>query len=195
MKRLRDCCCRFAIKPKPQIQFAVWKGRNGLRGKEAPQIAGTRSVEAGSDAPPAAISFPSRGKRYGRKGRLRMRLVLPASAFRQDPMFRASFHSRLTLRVSAARRLIRGAKFAASCLRVYLKTPNAPGQRTFSRCAAPFFLEIRQYSCEKMSCSAQKFLAAGHIGSFQIHPRLPVSVQRSDRCFAAAAAGATGTAQ
>ena len=56
-------------------------------------------------------------------------------------------------------------------LRVYLKTPNAPGQRIFSRCAAPFFLEIRQYSCEKMSCSAQKFLAAGHIGSFQIHPR------------------------
>ena len=54
--------------------------------------------------------------------------------------------------------------------RVYLKTPNAPGQRIFSRCAAPFFLEIRQYSCEKMSCSAQKFLAAGHIGSFQIHP-------------------------
>jgi|GEM_PF-6818347 len=64
-------------------------------------------------------------------------------------------------------------------IRVYLKTPNAPGQRTFSRCAAPFFLEIRQYSCEKMSCSAQKFLAAGHIGSFQIHPRnlqLPISI-------------------
>ena len=58
----------------------------------------------------------------------------------------------------------------SSAPRVYLKTPNAPGQRTFSRCAAPFFLEIRQYSCEKMSCSAQKFLAAGHIGSFQIHP-------------------------
>ena len=56
--------------------------------------------------------------------------------------------------------------------RVYLKTPNAPGQRTFSRCAAPFFLEIRQYSCEKMSCPAQKFLAAGHIGSFQIHPKI-----------------------
>ena len=101
-------------KPKPQIQFAVWKGRNGLRGKEAPRIAGTRSVEAGSDAPPAAISFPSRGKRYGRKGRLRMRLVLPASAFRQDPMFRASFHSRLTLRVSAARRLIRGYRVCSS---------------------------------------------------------------------------------
>ena len=57
-----------------------------------------------------------------------------------------------------------------SCLRVYLKTPDAPGQRAFSRCAAPFFLEIRQYSCEKTSCSAQKFLAAGHIESFQIHP-------------------------
>ena len=55
--------------------------------------------------------------------------------------------------------------------RVYLKTPDAPGQRAFSRCAASFFLEIRQYSCEKMSCSAQKFLAAGHIMSFQIHPR------------------------
>ena len=37
--------------------------------------------------------------------------------------------------------------------RVYLKTPNAPGQRVFSRCAAPFFLEIRQYSCGKMSCA------------------------------------------
>ena len=56
-------------------------------------------------------------------------------------------------------------------LRVYLKTPNAPGQQTFSRCAAPFFLEIRQYSCEKMSCATQKSLAAGHIMSFQIHPR------------------------
>ena len=64
----------------------------------------------------------------------------------------------------------RGLVRPASESRVYLKTPNAPGQRTFSRCAAPFFLEIRQYSCEKMSCSAQKFLAAGHIGSFQIHP-------------------------
>ena len=56
-------------------------------------------------------------------------------------------------------------------LRVYLKTVNAPGQRAFSRCAASFFLEIRQYSCEKMSCSARKFLAAGHITSFQIHPK------------------------
>ena len=51
-----------------------------------------------------------------------------------------------------------------------LPTPNAPGQRVFSRCAAPFFLEIRQYSCEKMSCSTQKFLAAGHIGSWKNTP-------------------------
>ena len=42
---------------------------------------------------------------------------------------------------------------AASAPRVYLKTPNAPGQRVFSRCAAPFFLEIRQYSWGKMSCA------------------------------------------
>ena len=30
-KRLRGCCI-FAIKPKPQIQLAVWKGRNEHRG-------------------------------------------------------------------------------------------------------------------------------------------------------------------
>ena len=54
--------------------------------------------------------------------------------------------------------------------RVYLKAPNAPGQRIFSRCAAPFFLEIRQYSCEKMSCSAQKIFAAGHIGRWKNTP-------------------------
>ena len=62
------------------------------------------------------------------------------------------------------------AEIVAFCLGCILPTPNAPGQRVFSRCAAPFFLEIRQYSCEKMSCSTQKSLAAGHIMSFQIHP-------------------------
>ena len=61
---------------------------------------------------------------------------------------------------------------AQGVLRVYLKTPNAPGQRAFLRCAASFFLEIRQYSCEKMSCATQKSLAAGHIMSFQIHPSI-----------------------
>ena len=82
--------------------------------------------------------------------------------------FSLAFHSVVTLRMSwYAPPDTVGIRFVT---RVYLKTPNAPGQRTFSRCAAPFFLEIRQYSCEKMSCSAQKFLAAGHIESFQIHP-------------------------
>ena len=68
--------------------------------------------------------------------------------------------------------------------RVYLKTPNAPGQQVFSRCAAPFFLEIRQYSCEKMSCSTQKFLAAGHIGSFQIHPKVVNLSMENPACVA-----------
>ena len=62
------------------------------------------------------------------------------------------------------------AEIVAFCLGCILPTPNAPGQRVFSRCAAPFFLEIRQYSCEKMSCSTQKFLAAGHIGSWKNTP-------------------------
>ena len=64
-KRLRGCC-RFAIKPKPQIQLAVWKGRNEHRGKET-SLAAARSVVVVSDAPPAAISFLSQEKRYGRK--------------------------------------------------------------------------------------------------------------------------------
>ena len=67
-KRLRGCC-RFAIKPKPQIQFAVWKGRNEHRGKET-SLAAARSVVVVSDAPPTALSFPSCRKRRGRKGAL-----------------------------------------------------------------------------------------------------------------------------
>ena len=96
-ERLPQICIE---KPKPQIQFAVWKGRNGLRGKEAPRTAGTRSVEAGSDAPPAALSFPSCRKRWGRKGALGYGLVHTASEFRRVPMFRASFHTIVTLRAS-----------------------------------------------------------------------------------------------
>ena len=115
-ERLSQICIE---RPKPQIQFAVWKGRNGRRGKEAPRTAGTRSVEAGSAAPPAALSFPSCRKRWGEKRGAGMRLVLSASEFRRGPGFQASFHSEVTLRVSAARRLIRGAKFAASCLRTF----------------------------------------------------------------------------
>ena len=63
-----------------------------------------------------------------------------------------------------------GAEKRPTRLGCILPTPNAPGQRVFSRCAAPFFLGIRQYSCEKMSCSTQKFLAAGHIGSWKNTP-------------------------
>ena len=82
--------------------------------------------------------------------------------FLKHETFRAGGQSRPPLRIRCV--------FAA-LFRVYLKTPNAPGQRAFLRCAASFFLEIRQYSCEKMSCATQKSLAAGHIMSFQIHPR------------------------
>ena len=68
--------------------------------------------------PPAAISFPLRGKRYGRKGRLGTRLVRPASDFRQAPMFRASFHTIVTSRASwYAPPDTRGIKFVTSCLR------------------------------------------------------------------------------
>ena len=63
-------------------------------------LARLRSVVVVSDAPPAALSFPLRGKRYGRKGRLGIRLVHSASEFRQAPMFRASFHSVVTLCMS-----------------------------------------------------------------------------------------------
>ena len=43
-------------------------------------------------------------------------------------------------------------------------------QRVFPHCAASFFLEIRKYSCGKMSCPARKSLAAGHAVGFQMHP-------------------------
>ena len=70
--RLRGCR-KFAMKPKPQIQFAVWKGRNEHRGKET-SLAAARSVVVVSDAPPAAPSFPSCRKRRGRKGGAGLRL-------------------------------------------------------------------------------------------------------------------------
>ena len=50
--------------------------------------------------PPAAISFPSCRKRYGRKGALGYVWAHPASEFRRAPIFQASFHSKLTLRAS-----------------------------------------------------------------------------------------------
>ena len=96
--RLRGCS-KFAIKPKPQIQFAVWKGKNEHRGQET-SLAAARSVVVVSDAPPAAPSFPSCRKRRGRKGALGYDLLHSASEFRLDPGFQASFHSIRTLRVS-----------------------------------------------------------------------------------------------
>ena len=58
-------------------------------------------------------------EKMGEKRGAGMRLVLSASEFRRGPGFQASFHSEVTLRVSAARRLIQGAKFAAGCLRTF----------------------------------------------------------------------------
>ena len=58
-ERLSQICIE---KPKPQIQLAVWKGRNEHRGKET-SLAAARSVVVVSDAPPAALSFPSCRKR------------------------------------------------------------------------------------------------------------------------------------
>ena len=86
-------------RPKPQIQFAVWKGRNEHRGKET-SLAAACSVVVVSDAPPTAPSFPSCRKRRGRKGGAWLRLVLSASEFRQAPMFGLAFHSVVTLRAS-----------------------------------------------------------------------------------------------
>ena len=77
-ERLSQICRE---RPKPQIQFAVWKGRNEHRGKET-SLAAARSVVVISDAPPAAPSFPSCRKRRGRKGALGYGLVRPASEFR-----------------------------------------------------------------------------------------------------------------
>ena len=96
--RLRGCH-KFARKPKPRVSLAVWKGRNEHRGKET-SLAAARSVVVVSDAPPAAPSFPSCRKRRGRKGALGYGLVLPASAFRQETIFQASFRSRATSRAT-----------------------------------------------------------------------------------------------
>ena len=62
---------------------------------------------------------------------------------------------------------------AHSCytLEMYLKTPNAPGQRAFSRCTAPFFLEIRQYSCEKSLAQRKNSSLPVTLGVGRIHPR------------------------
>ena len=103
-ERLYQICVE---KPKPQIQFAVWKGRNGLRGKEAPRTAGL--------VPPRPVltrlrrpHLFSRKRKDGGEKSAWMRLVHPASEFRRAPSFWMSFHSVVTLRVFTTRRLIRG---------------------------------------------------------------------------------------
>ncbi len=57
--------------------------------------------------------------------------------------------------------------FRLGCI---LPTIHAPGQRAFSRCAASFFLEIRQYSCKKMSCSARKSSLPVTLPVGRMHP-------------------------
>ena len=95
-ERLSQICRE---RPKPQIQFAVWKGRNEHRGKET-SLAAACSVVVVSDAPPTAPSFPSCRKRGGEKRGAWLRLVLSASEFRQAPSFWMSFHSEVTSRAS-----------------------------------------------------------------------------------------------
>ena len=52
-------------------------------------------------------------EKIGEKRGAWKRLVLPASKFRQVPMFQASFHPMVILRGSAARRLIRGCRICS----------------------------------------------------------------------------------
>ena len=111
-------CRRFAIKPKPQIQFAVWKGRNEHRGKET-SLAAARSVVVVSDAPPAAPSFLSQEKRWGRKECLGdAGCILPLHSGGSQ-CFGLAFHTRLTLRASwYAPPDTAGIRFVTSCLRI-----------------------------------------------------------------------------
>ena len=63
-------------------------------------LARIRSVVVVSDAPPAAPSFLSQEKRWGRKECVGTRLALSASEFRREPGLQASFHTIVTLRAS-----------------------------------------------------------------------------------------------
>ena len=95
-ERLSQICRE---RPKPQIQFAVWKGRNEHRGKET-SLAGARSVVVVSDAPPAAPSFPSCRKRRGRKGALGYVWCFLRLSLGKPQCFGLAFHSVVTLRAS-----------------------------------------------------------------------------------------------
>ena len=96
-------------------------------------LARIRSVVVVSDAPPAAISFPSCRKRYGRKGALGYVWVPPASEFRRKPMFQASFHTIVTSRAAyCAPPDTAGIKFVTDCLRT--TAINRRYARNFDEC-------------------------------------------------------------
>ena len=95
-ERLSQICRE---RPKPQIQFAVWKGRNEHRGKET-SLAAARSAVVVSDAPPAAPSFPSCRKRRGRKGALGYVWCFLRLSLGKPQCFGLAFHSVVTLRAS-----------------------------------------------------------------------------------------------
>ena len=85
--------------PIPPIRGKCPEGTKGV-GMLAAKLTERLSQICNCRLSPTAPSFPSCRKRRGRKGRLVTRLVLPASEFRQVPIFQASFHSILTLRAS-----------------------------------------------------------------------------------------------
>ena len=95
-ERLSQICRE---RPKPQIQFAVWKGRNEHRGKET-SLAAAPSVVVVSDVPPAAPSFPSCRKRRGRKGALGYVWCFLRLSLGKPQCFGLAFHSVVTLRAS-----------------------------------------------------------------------------------------------
>lgn len=59
------------------------------------------------------------------------------------------------------------AVFGLRCIR---KLPTHPDGGPFRAVLRRFPLQYTKYSCGKTTCPTQKFLTAGHIASFQIHP-------------------------
>ena len=56
----------------------------------------------------------------------------------------------------------------SSGLSANTKTVDTTEQQSFLRCAAPLPLEIREYSCGKMTCPAQKIHAVDSVPCFRI---------------------------
>ena len=81
--------------------------------------------------------------------------------------------------------------------RVYLKTPNAPGQRTFSRCAAPFSLKYVSIPAKKCLAQRKNFSLPVTLGVFRY--TLTGGIQREEKSrilalfFAAVSASAANT--